>query len=143
MSKTLIRHITKDFWLPSILSDGVIRKEGSNFGTASAKQQFRMIGRFVWFTEEDHAQTAVGYQSMDVRPVSFEFFAEDIKAIRWTHIVRSLKKKLSRTYAQALNQSAIDIGDDPEKWWVRKHSVSILKATRIVDANGQEIHFDR
>mgnify|MGYP003120440737 CR=1 FL=1 len=136
MSKTLIRHITKDFWLPSILRDGVIRKEGSNFGTASAKQQFRMIGRFVWFTE-------IGYQSMDVRPVSFEFFAEDIKAIRWTHIVRSLKKKLSRTYAQALNQSAIDIGDDPEKWWVRKHSVSISKATRIVDASGQEIHFDR
>jgi hypothetical protein len=153
MMKTLIRHITHDQYVPSILQDGMIKREGCNqhnekqyaikLGNPQhlkrvwethqlVNMSFKLIGRYVWLTEESIAHTATGKDC----PCSFEFYAEDIKAKKWSDVKRRLTKKCSILYVKQLDKIAIEMGDDPDKYWVCERPIHLSKCTSCSFTSG-------
>ncbi len=139
LRKTIVRHYTKPHWLEKILADGVIKTEGSNLTSKepnykSLMLQYRLIGRYVWFTEDTAdsvviQQREVGITSADLP--FFEFNAANIKIERWPDV----RKRLAGTallFAKILDDAATANGDNPNKWWVSKRPVSLEKMIRVV-----------
>lgn len=87
---------------------------------------YKSIGRYVWFTEEDHAKCC---NSVDPLPtVSFSFDAEEIGALRWTAVRGVLlrtKGSGAKKNIRILEKAAIEAGDNPELWWVSKQPISL------------------
>ena len=140
MSKTLIRHITHKRHLDSILRDGLIKLEGCNKKLAIQralangnqdiyrklyflKKTHKLIGRYVWLTEDAIAKTSSGRDN----PCSFEFYAEDIKAKKWSEVKRKFTKKQAILFVNQLDKIAIEMGDNPDKYWVCERPINLVK----------------
>lgn len=145
---TIIKHHTKLLHVQEIFNDHFIDVEGCNvekmikdenfhkyppqyrYAVSKAwrttKYQYKNIGRYVWFTEEDQANCC---NSINPRPtVSFSFDAEEIGALRWTAVRAVLVGKKgsgAKKIIRLLEKAAIKTGDDPERWWVSKQPISL------------------
>lgn len=150
MTKTVIKHFTRKSNLDAIKRSGEIRLEGCNMETivhtqlstmpsdiafqtaqhwANMKRQYKLIGRYVWFTEQDHVHCTDPLQSCGLTP--FEFEAEAIGAERWAdvkqQVVRQRGKRAKRSI-EMLELSAVLMGDNPELWWVSRRPVNLQLA---------------
>ena len=153
MAKIVIRHITKVHHIPSIIEDWEIQLEGSNFLSNTyhtdkeklmwRNRQTRHMGRWVWFTEEQTCNVILYPANNPTRLLPFEFFAEDIKAMKWSNVrnayLNSKNSKRGREYVRGMEEIAIERGDDISKWWVRDKPVSLqywLKDEKIFEELG-------
>ncbi len=81
---------------------------------------FKLIGSFVWFTENPNGcGTATGVD------VSFQCYAEHIGAIRWCDYKKRLKKWDQKRHIYGLDAVTREIGDNPNKYWVVPRAVSL------------------
>ena len=146
-----IKHFTKSMYLPSIMDSGCIFLEGYNTEKAiknydvneldasvnstwkNLKLQYKVVGRYVWFTEQDTLLCSTVLQNFSQTPLLFE--ADDIGAMRWYEIVPRIiaKQKRARKFIDAMHETAIRAGDNPAKWWVTKTAVDIKFCKNISD----------
>ena len=142
-----ITHFTKKAHLHSIKTSGFIELEGFNiekqalanpnlpspFGQDISyetlwldfKKQFQITGRYVWFTEDITCSCISSVTSFE--KVAIIFDSEEIGAEKWSDIYNILihHSNKSKRYLEALNNSAIQNGDDIAKWWVCRERVDL------------------
>ena len=74
---------------------------------------YDLLGSYVWFSENPNGvATATG------NDVGYEFDADDIGAVRWTEVMKTLTSKKQKRYLKSLMDIAISDGDDPREWWL-------------------------
>jgi hypothetical protein len=128
-TKTKIYHYTAPFFVDQIIASKFIELElhndfanlvkAANDNIRNAKihlNNYKSSGRYVWFTEAQSAPTAGPFST-----VRFSFFAEDIGAEKWETVrKRQIFKMGGRAFdvISALEETAIEDGDDPKNWWV-------------------------
>jgi hypothetical protein len=153
-NETTLYHYTQQQHLLSIMNDDLLRVEGHNIeqlirqihvGNLSAdkvrhpsgldiktlwkgmKQQYKLVGRYVWLTEEEDARCITAQRHFE--KVRLVFNASDINAKRWTDVMT--KKMFASTKAKKLvrylNETAKKSGDDITKWWVVEKDISFSK----------------
>jgi hypothetical protein len=142
-NRPIITHFTKVPYIPNIVHDFRITLEGTNIETIAKlehgecnpmmqqamqqqwvmlKQQYKLIGRYVWFTAENHANCA-GASSY-----GFSFYADEIGAVPWPEMRKraiAKKGKRARRYIELFEAVAEQSGDDAEKWWVCSEAVQL------------------
>lgn len=139
----IVRHYTKPHWVEQILRDGVIKLEGSNVIQSQPNyhalaQQYKLLGRYVWFTEDTANCVVVTKGAHDLTSTDlpfFEFAANTINIERWSDV----RKKLTGNallFANRLDDRARLVGDNPNKWWVSKLPVPIEKMIRVNRGTG-------
>jgi len=148
---TKITHFTKRPHLESIINDGVIYKEGHNYVTSDArgemrgtdalstakrrtwkmlKQQYKLTGRYVWFTEEDSVNCIDA--EIACEKVGISFNAEEIGAKRWSEVRKAkMRSKKAKMLIEALEMAALMVGDEPTKWWVTTNDVALSDAAEV------------
>ena len=143
--KTKITHFTNSpVNQKASIKSGRIELEGHNVfskyvGNLSQEEQLAkysitlsskaMGGRLLWFTEEDSCNTT---GSTSEEAFAFPFYAEDIKATKWTDFrKRFLGKKDSREYIIKLENIAIEQGDNPKKWWVSTKPIPLTHCIQL------------
>tara|TARA_R110000824_G_scaffold389583_1_gene585731 strand:+ start:107 stop:562 length:456 start_codon:yes stop_codon:yes gene_type:complete len=144
--KTKITHFTNSSVnRNNIIESGRVELEGHNILTKPPKTltpeekdakhsielSVRIMGgyRFVWLTEEDSCGTTY---STSEEAFAFPFYAEDIKATKWTDFrKRLLGKKDSRELVVYLEKLATDEGDDWKKWWVTTKPISLKQCIEL------------
>ena len=129
---------TMKIWLEATTLENYI-KQGSHLADINGyemstrwkecKKSFKLVGRYVWFTEEQMAYT-IGYPHLP--KTSFAFDSTTINAVRWTDVCKSMLHKNQRKEINYLNAKAKAAGDDFKKWWVCKSEVSLEQALGIV-----------
>lgn len=125
--RNTVRHITKHSWLPVILDQNVLELEGTNTHALPPipqwremlQTQYRLVGRYVWFTKQTHARCAGANTDL-----YFEFDQDEMCFERWGGIVSGLHGK-ARKLAEVLNWAARCKGDDPSQWYVSRTPVSL------------------
>ena len=141
--RPIITHFTKVPYISNIVHDFRITLEGTNIETIAKlahgecnpmmqqamqqqwvmlKQQYKLIGRHVWFTEENHAHCA-GASSY-----GFSFYADEIGATPWPEVRKRMiakKGKRARRYIDVFEAVAEQSGDNVEKWWVCSEAVQL------------------
>lgn len=144
----LIKHFTNAENLSNIYADGIIKLEGSNIENAvrknvdavhpsgmplnsvwkAMKMQYKLVGRYVWLTEESDVKCITVQRKFSKK--AFVFEAEAIGAKRWMDVAKqaAFKSKKARKFIKAMNESAIANGDDVRKWWVVAHEISLEKS---------------
>jgi len=151
--KTLITHFTKEHYLQEILSSECLMQEGCNIKKLVQSppndmltlekimlekqwrlfnMQYKAIGRYVWFTEEQHANCVTALANVET--VGLDFFAEDIRALPWSSVKKQIwhrNKGCAQIFLSALEQSARNAGDNPDKWWVCKKTVNMQHCLNI------------
>ena len=149
---TTLYHFTSTKNLQGIVSDGIVRLEGYgietivrqiNSGLLDERQyahasgqdirsvwrvmrlQYKMVGRYVWLTEEDDVRCINALEHFD--KVALMFDAQEIGAKRWTDVMRkrSLRSNKARKVIRALNQAARRQGDDITKWWIVEKEIPL------------------
>jgi len=86
------------------------------------KTSYKLLGSYVWFTQNpEGVATATGNDCV------FEFDADDIGAVRWVEVMKTLTSKKQKRHLKSLMDIAIEEGDDPRDWWVTRKSVSVEK----------------
>jgi len=150
MTKTIIKHHTKNHALTRIFCDRFVGLEGISTMRGlkncvggkkhykEAKAKYKITGRYVWLTEEDHANSAVSMTGEDTYP--FSFFAEDIGARKWSEVKKTKPKKV-RDHFSALEAIAKAFGDDPDKWWVCTKNINLEHWLSGNDARTVEMLF--
>ena len=152
MKNTIITHFANAQHYPSILKDKVLRLEGHNIeniinqidlGFISADKvvhpsgfdinfiwrnmcrQYRLVGRYVWLTEESDARCITAQRHFE--KVAIQFDADAIKAKRWIDVmaIKSKKSVKAKKMIKHLNQIAIHNGDDITKWWVVENDIPL------------------
>lgn len=136
-------HFTKSMYLPSILSSGKIYLEGYNTELAirtydvnqldpsvnitwkQLKIQYKLTGRFVWFTEEESLASSTVIQKFPQTPLLFD--AYEIGAVRWYDVLPKIigSNKKAKKFVEVLIKTAKDAGDNPAKWWVTDKEVDL------------------
>jgi hypothetical protein len=147
----LIRHFTKSIYVSSILKDGVIHFEGYNTEHAirtfnvndldasvniswrGMKLQYKLIGRYVWFTEQDNLYCSTVKKKFSQAPILFD--SDEIGALPWREVCSRLVKnnKKAQKFISALHATAKQAGDNPFYWWVCKHEVDMRYCKNIDD----------
>lgn len=160
MNGLKLNHITKAHCLESILSEEVLRREGygtekiiqaintgviqkDEVSTTSGldvqdmwrllKYQYKNVGRYVWFTEEDDVNCIDG--SFDIPKAILTFDSQAIAAKKWVDVMRrvSVRSNRSRKMVRSLNETARLAGDDITKWWVVEKDVPMSLCEGIRD----------
>ena len=143
--KTKITHFTNSpVNRNKIIESGRVELEGHNVfskyvGNLTQEEQLAkysitlsskaMGGRLLWFTEEDGCNTT---GSTSEEAFAFPFYAEDIKATKWTDFrKRLLGKKDSRELVVYLEKLATDKGDDWKKWWVTTKPIPLTHCIQL------------
>jgi hypothetical protein len=145
MNSKKLFHFTNTQNLRKIIGDNLLRKEGHNFeqiirhidmGNVSAdkvvhpsgqdirviwramNKQYKLIGRYVWLTEENDARCVTVQRNFE--KVAIVFDMKRIGAKRWFDVmaVKSERSKKAKKLIKHLNEIAIKSGDDITKWWV-------------------------
>lgn len=150
MTKTIVKHHTKSAYFGDIIHDNSIDLEGcgtENYirhnpcGMMSQenrkvwkllKKQYKLIGRYVWFTEEDHANCTNMHHDFK----TFSFFAEDIAVEQWSIVRRRMIHKNgnpARKWIKMLEDCARAQGDNPELWWVATKPISLDHCLELRD----------
>ena len=153
MTNTIITHFANVDHKFSILSDRKLKLEGCNMekiikdnarngtnGFAASmhwkgmKMQYKLIGRYVWFTEENFVNC--NRQKHYIDQCAFTFDANKIGAERWVDVAKrlSFKSKKARVYIKIFNDNARANGDDITKWWVCKKEVDLAFSNAITEA---------
>ena len=87
-------------------------------------KSYDWLGSYVWFSENPNGvATATG------NDVGYEFDADDIGAVRWTEVMKTLTSKKQKRHLKSLMDIAIRCGDEPRDWWVTYQSVSLERST--------------
>jgi len=96
---------------------------------------YDLLGSYVWFSENPNGvATATG------NDVGYEFDADDIGAVRWNEVMKTLTSKKQKRYLKSLMDIAISDGDDPREWWVTYEAVPLKKSTgRSVPSQIQKV----
>jgi len=162
MSGNKLIHFTNILHLPSIINDGLLRREGHNIekfieqidsGIISAdqvkhpsgydiqflwramKRQYRLVGRYVWLTEENDVRCISAQRNFEKAAVIFD--AETIQAKRWVDVMRIKSQKSNKALKliKHLNQMASNSGDDITRWWVVDEDIQLNSCECIVHSN--------
>lgn len=152
-----LNHITSKFALPLIANDKVIQPEGYSImqnkmvtanGHADIKPskqvtelkkhlayQYATIGRYVWLTE-DMTCPSVYHDKPDMQ-ACMVIDTEHIKSLqKWSDVrQRLLQNNKARTLIKELEDVAIQVGDNPKKWWVTKQPIKLDKFDVTVFTN--------
>lgn len=147
IGRKAITHFTKSCWIDSILESNKLTLEGENSIKAIQDSmvnsdqmwdpllsQYALLGRYVWFTTEDNARTAV---ALTQEPTyGFTFYSDEIEARRWNDVKREIILKVgmeAKIYIELLELSALLCGDNSNKWWVTTHEVPLCHWQRHLD----------
>ena len=156
---TQIIHYTNANYVPLILENGWVELEGTNIEKMAdnnfqncvggygqdlhqtwkcSKLQYKNIGRYVWFSEEDDVKCITAHKEFAKTRLTFN--AEEIGAERWSDVAERLmfKSNKAKQIIRVLNGSAKQSGDDVDKWWVVKNKVSINDCLEY-----RQLKFDR
>jgi hypothetical protein len=138
-----IWHFTKSVYLPSIMASGTIFLEGYNTerlirttdvnridasvnaSWKNLKMQYKLTGRYVWFTEEETLFCSTAIKKFPQTALLFD--ADEIEAKRWYEVIPTIvtKNKKAKKFVEALIKAAKDAGDNPSKWWITSTDVDI------------------
>lgn len=153
-----IYHYTQREHLDSICSDGILRREGHNIQSIveqvnkgeipihminhpsglpisavwrNLKVQYKLVGRYVWFTEESDVRCITAQQGFQKAMLVAK--SDVVGAKRWIDVMRkqSVKSKKAKKNICTLNRTAKCCGDDITKWWVVDRDVPLSKCERI------------
>jgi len=92
------------------------------------RESHKVVGSYVWFSDNPN-----GVAVASGNDVSYEFDADDIGAVRWTEVMKTLTSKKQKRHLKSMTDIAIANGDDPRDWWVTNQSVSLEKSTGRLD----------
>ena len=150
---TTITHFTNRQHIDNIYADGEIKLEGCNIeamvnagikGVAASgmdlnvlwralQKQYRLAGRYVWFTQQSDVKSISSIQSFS--KAAFVFDAEEIGAVRWMDIARrkAMRSNKARKLIKILNDVAQMNGDDVNSWWVVEKNVELKYCKNLSD----------
>ena len=143
---TKITHYTNKNCIPAIVGSGWLELEGHNVEQGAKinfenciggygqnlhehwrelKKQYKVAGRYVWFSEENDVRCISAIQKFNKSPLTFH--SEDIGAEKWIDVAERLMSKSNRAKKtiRILNNTAKACGDDVNKWWVTKERVDL------------------
>ena len=131
----ILKHYTKPHWVEKIKQDGYIDVEGCNItpehpNYAMLEYQYKLLGRFVWFTETTANSVVSMTPSFANQLKCFEFAAKDLEVEHWPQVRERLTGNALK-FAKALDEMARLNGDDPNKWWVSAGPVSLALAQKV------------
>lgn len=125
----IIAHYTCAEHAQDILDSGYIDLEGCNAKRGMDKMPrhqrrmiYKLIGRHAWFSSAATCKTASYNQH------AFYFDSDDIGAVKWSKYKQRFRNSPAKwRMVEALDDSARDMGDDSDDYWICDTRVSLAK----------------